>query len=259
MQGEKMIATPSTAAIPSSVPQFSFPVAQRGEVGIRAELRHLSRVIYAVPSERVSRLLPDAFEAEGEQTRLSVTSFLDLGAGQEPFEESSYRLHVRRAGRPVCWLLGVSIGSLAGIALRRMWHSPWHLGAMEFQVRHDAASGRYQTYLFRTQSEWANASWTLADTGDLLEDDPGEYADYFPRRDGSLGLRRIRLQRSCMTQATLIEARCDLLESLGLLTREELQRPAVAGLQHATTCTIDAPHCDARNASVYAFGSPAGH
>jgi Uncharacterized conserved protein (COG2071) len=259
-----MLVIPDRIANESSARLVAPAVAAaRGDVRVQAEWRHVSHIVYSVPRERVGRLLPAGFEAEDStaggrgQTRISVTSFLDLGNGRDVFEQTDYRLHAVRAGTPVCWLLGSSIGSLGGVAMRRMWQSPWHLAAMEFEVWRDAVAGRYRAYRLCVQSEWANAAWTLSDTGRLLADEPEESADYFLRRDGSIGLRRVRLPRSFATQARVTEARCDLLERLGLLTSEELGRPLQASLQSATIGSIDAPRPEAGR--LFASGSSAGH
>jgi len=267
-----MIATPNTAAITNVAPLF-IPTL-RGEISINAELSHVSRIVYSVPSERVRRLLPANFETGSEQSLVSITSFLDLGSrrnGQDAFEQTGYRLHATHAGKPVCWLLGASIGSLSAIAMRQMWHSPWHLGAMEFHVLYNPAAGRYQEYRLRTQSQWASATWAIADTGVMLEDadahsmlrdvQTSEITDHFTRRDGSIGARRVRIHRPHFTRGWMLAARCDLLERLSLLTREELMQPAMVALQHSMACTLDAPRSDSRSIpQLYAASrGSAGH
>ncbi|MGH8596298.1 MAG: DUF2071 domain-containing protein [Gammaproteobacteria bacterium] len=278
-----MIATPQTAAIENTSRLFAPTTMPRGEVSTHAELSHVSRIVYAVPSERVRRLLPASFDADDsvrpgrEHSLISVTSFLDLGSrasGQDAFEQTSYRLHVTRAGKPASWLLGASVGSLSAIATRRMWHSPWHLGAMEFHALYNPAAGRYQEYQLRTQSQWANALWTIADTGEPLEveGDPSslravqasDSTDYFTRRDGSTGAQRIRIHndgRPQFTRGRLLAAQCDLLERLGLLSRSELLQPVSIAMRQSMSCTFDMPQSDCRSIpQLYAVSrSSAGH
>ncbi len=275
-----MITPSNTATIENAARLFAPTNTLPGEVHTHAELSHVSHIVYAVPSDRVRRLLPANFDPDDlirpgrEHSLVSVTSFLDLGSragGQDAFEQTSYRLHARRAGKPVFWLIGASIGSLSAIAMRQMWHSPWHLGAMEVHARYNPAAGRYQEYQLRTQSQWANALWAIADTGEFLDgaDSPSllravqtsENTDYFTRRDGSIGARCVRIHRPHFTRGRLLTARCDLLERIGLLSRSEMMQPALIAMQHSMSCTFDAPQSDSRSIpQLYAASrGSAGH
>ena len=230
------------------------------DIGINAELGNFSIIIYGVPSLRARVFLPNYFETEdlvldGQTMSLvSVISYLDLGSsrnGQDAFEQTTYRLHARYGGKSVHWLLGASIGSLSAIALRQLWPMPCHLGAMEFQVMFGKNENRYLYHRLYTQSQWINASWEINDTSKPLNgswNPPLLRAvnvklinDYFMRRDGSIGLRQIRMSNLDLTQGNLISARCDLMEKLGLVTAEEMARPMLVALQRNLLCRFDAP------------------
>lgn len=238
------------------------PSVKRGSVSVNAEIQNISHILYRVPSERVRNLVPRPLvietteHARGRDAWLSVVSFLDLGfqsEGHRSFEQTNYRLHVMRNGQPGHWLLGISLGSLSGVGARNLWAMPWHLSAMEFQVSYDKSMGRYTDYRLQTQSQWANSSWEIIDGGQSLLFDQAPSRElpsspaarsidhYYHRRDGSIGLYQTRHGNQVFTAAKLRHAQSDLIERLGLLTRDELLRPELAGVQHQTTCQIFSP------------------
>jgi uncharacterized protein YqjF (DUF2071 family) len=231
------------------------PVQANG-FSIDTSLRHFSLLAYAVPSERVRRLLPPSLGAQlaetdgGRMAWLSVTSFLDESNDDARFEQTSYRLHVTRNGEPGNWLLGISLGSLAAVAKRNLWSMPWHLGAMEYQ-----AGGAGHRLL--TQSEWANANWRIEDAREAIsiQGMPRPLqnfvtTDYFLRRDGFLGAQQVRLLDPAFTRGVLKSAQCDLLTRMGLLTQHELMRPRFAAMQSAVHCQFGAPSTLSSSAGV---------
>lgn len=240
------------------------PSWPHGATGVITEWRHVSTIVYAVPGERVRALIPAAFEAaefviDGRRLAwLSITSFLDQWQpprhGREAFEQTNYRLHVRRNGELGQWLLGISLGSLSAVAPRHLWSLPWHLSAMEFQVAYDQAKAQYRDYRLQTQSQWANACWELEDTGTPLDlslncsplGPPSQLelrtcTDYFTRRNGELGAYRTWPAPTPGTRGKLKFGRCDLLDRLGLLTKDELPHPFLIALQPSLTCRVSTP------------------
>ena len=202
----------------------------------RKEMLHRSIISYAIPSERVRDLVPVEF-ALGTITELTIESFLD--SGRTNFEQTNFRLHLSLHGRPCSWLLGTSLGSLSGVTARHLYPLPWHLSAMEFQVARDSTTDRYTKYRLRTQSQWASAEWDIADTGVLMRPEtPLEIADYFVRRDGAIGSYQTIHQSSLATRGQLKAGRCDLLNSLGLLSAAELLQPTSVMLQRSVACEI---------------------
>src|SRR5262245_32036 len=233
------------------------------ELGTEAEISNFSMILYATPRPRARMLLPDHLETEDlmidgrAMALVSVVSYLDLGSGrngQVAFEQTSYRLHARCSGKSVHWLLGASIGSLSAIAIRQLWPMPCHLGAMEFQVMFGKNENRYLDYRLDTQSQWINASWEILDSGKPLRGslcaplhrtvNLESINEYFARHDGSIGSRQIRISNLDLTRGSLITARCDLLEKLGLLTAKEMARPILVALQHNLLCKFDAPQSE---------------
>lgn len=233
------------------------PSAVRGNVSVNAQWQHLALLVYAVPHERVMGLAPASFQVETSfingrpMAWVSVASLLDMGAqraGCGVFEQTSYRLHVRRDGASAAWLLGLSLGSLAAVATRNLWAAPWHLSAMEFQIAYDKTARRYRHYQLQTQSQAINARWQFNDSGQLL--DPAALpaplqhpfaTEYFRRRDGLLGWQRARLLNPRFTRGTVQAAHCDLLERLRLVRGDEFLRPQLVALQPSLACQLDAP------------------
>lgn len=233
------------------------PAASGGNVSVNAQWQHWALLVYAVPHERVAGLAPTSLQIETSLLNgramawVSVASWLDQGArfdGRGAFEQTSYRLHVRRDGVPAHWLLSASLGSLAAVATRSWWSAPWHLGAMEFQIAYDRQAGRYRNYQLQTQSHWVNARWQLTDSGQLLDRAALPTAlqhplvtEYYARRDGLVGCQRTRLLNPFFTRGQVQAAQCDLLERLGLVRGDEFMRPQLVALQRSLACKLEAP------------------
>lgn len=232
-----MLYTPTLRQQNFSPRLFEYSPSPKIETSVfRKELLHRSIISYALPSERVRDLLPMEFTL-GARTVLAIESFLDSGRTQ--FEQTNYRLHLHLHGRPCTWLLGTSLGSLSGVTARHLYPLPWHLSAMEFQITLDAATNRYKKYRLSTQSQWANATWEIVDTGvPVRAESPLEVTDYFVRRDGEIGSYQTLHQLSLATRGQLKTGRCDLLTALGLLSDAELQQPTSVVLQRAVACEI---------------------
>src|SRR5262245_28198683 len=235
---------------------------RQGNISVNADLQHLSLIVYAIPLERVEEWIPFSLQLEESAKKkskvawLSIVSFMDQGTpanGRMQFEQTSYRLQIMRDRQPASWLLGISLGSLAGVAMRNLWPMPWHLSAMEFEVNYDRDDHHYHNYRLQTQSQWVNANWELSDTGEKLSADrlkklqipaslySGISDNYFMRRDDSLGLFRTHYHGWALNQGELKSAKCDLLEGFGLLTRDELKKPALVAIQHKVSCQIFSP------------------
>lgn len=249
------IVSSSILAAPRRAPGAA--VASESSFRIDAELRHVSMIVYAVPMERVQSLAPPLFQLEEGMIRgrrvawISVISFLDGSGERGSFEQTSYVMHGTRNGEPGNWVLGISLGSLGAVAARNLWPLPWHLSAMEIDASFHPMKGRYAEYGVRTQSEWANASWRIEDTGAPLRLEEMTALPmslrrplihrYFTRRDGMQGGQRLQMSGQEFTRGTLRSAQCDLLERLGALTREELQRPFLIALCPAMKLQYGAP------------------
>jgi hypothetical protein len=233
-----------------------------GSIG-SGELAHYTMIFYPIPSQRIARILPPGYETDdlqiaGEKVSLlTISSFLDMGTKQNPrpaFEQTDYRLHVKHNGSAANYLLGSSLGSLSAIATRQLWQMPWHLGAMEFQINYNAEEDRYTDYRLSTQSQWANAYWEIADQGVGVKNDldsailslvaQAEATDHFLRRDGSMGSRKLRFLPQHVTRGALLNARCDFLQKMNLLSAHEILQPLQVSIFRKVFCRFEMPQME---------------
>lgn len=262
------------ALFPAKNARTSQTSASLSELVTTAEWNHFSAIVYAIPVERVRSLVPEGFDVEEISMTeagtgaiktcalISVVSFLDNGSGfvignHHPFEQTVYRLHVRHNGEQGFWVLGISAGSLTAVSARRLWSMPWHLSAMELQVARNSQEASYQNYRLRASSQMTNSLIEIQDTGIPLAGDvygllPRQTSAWFLRRDETIGEYRVRHSAPQFTTGRLKEARFDLLERAGLLTREEMLRPVLVTLQHAINAEIHNPVSE-KPASDYAL------
>jgi hypothetical protein len=219
----------------------------RGVLTTSIEMNHIAVILYAVPVERVRQLVPADITPETtifegmEMAWISVLSWQDRRAGG--IEHTSYRLHVVNEGRASFLVLGLSLGSLSAVGASNLWQMPWHLSAMELQAAYDHHLGRYRSYRLHTQSQWDNARWELSDQGEAIEADhltekglpstilANRVQLLYRRTDNTPGRTEINYGDWMLTRGGVIAARSEYLERSGLLTREELSRPALVGLQ----------------------------
>lgn len=242
--------------------------AEANSISVVAEAHHLSQLVYVLPPARVKAIFPrelaangfaplETIGAEGSRCSLSVISYLDQPSGllnsarAVGFEQTFYRLLLTRSGQPFQWLFHTTAGSLGAVSARHLWALPWHLGAMEFQLGYDITNHLYRTYRLHSQSEFINAAWEFEDTGEVIGS-VGEHMlpslslqptinDCFVRRAGGIGLRQTRFRLLEANRGRVRQARCDLLERLGLLTRAELLNPACVLLSRVASFELAAP------------------
>lgn len=234
---------------------------KEGSVSCDAEYGHFSMLVYEVPSWKVRHLLPGNFRLD-ERTRggedytwVSVVSYLDSGSAGDAtgrFERTDYNLHIIYEGKPATYLIETSLGSLSGVATRNLWPMNWSLSAMEFQASYDRSEGRYGRYRLSTQCESATAAWEIEDSGRRLDLKSLKNSlpssifasaseTLFVRRDGKVGSYRSRYAGVSLTAGSVVEAQSDVLERLGLMSREEMGRPVIAALQPNLRCQVFTP------------------
>lgn len=237
-------------------------------IDVVSTLLHFAIVTYAVPPERLRRLVHERFElltvpVEGEERALvSVVPFQELDfrlaaypSPQFRFGQTNYRVYVtdRTTGQPCVWFLGSLLDSVTVIVPRYLWKLPWHHGRMHF----DCALGadeRYSHYAIETRSAWGGARLELHQTAGLTQPHGG-FPDeetalvylthplngYYTRRDGKLGSYSIWHDRLNMHAAKVVEARFDALERLGVANFQEQRTPYSVLVQPETEFTIYLP------------------
>lgn len=241
-----------------------------GRLDIVAPLRHFALITYAVPVERLRAHIPaDRFDIptwtiDGrEQALLSVVPFIDAGFRfrlfplvRFHFAQTNYRVYVvdRRSGEHVVWFFGTTLGSWQVHVARWLWKIPWHPARYRWSCEFDAAAGRYRTFRYEAASEWATARVDVRDTGEPAGPLPGFTSPeeqtlvlthpvdgYFYRLDGKLGTYSVSHDVLEFTTAEVNELHFDLLERLGVVTRDEMNQPHSVLLCRETTFAIHMP------------------
>jgi hypothetical protein len=241
-----------------------------GVLDIVAPLQHFALVTYAVPVERLTPHIPadrfeiPTFEIDGERLALlSVVPFVDAGFRfrlapfpRFHFAQTNYRVYVidRASGEHCLWFFGTTLGGWPVHIARFLWKIPWHPAKYTWACDIDEASGRYTRFRYEMRSRWGEARVDVRDTGVPASLLPGLESmeeqvlilthpvdGYFYRLDGKLGTYSVSHERMELTVAEPIDLYFGLLERLGVLTAEEMQRPHSALICPETLFRIHMP------------------
>lgn len=238
-------------------------------IDVSCGLRHFAIITWAVPAERFAGLWPDRFELDtvvvnGARCGLiSAVPFedVDFTAACFPFPrftmgQTNYRVYIidRQTGERAVWFLGTTLDSWTLLVPRYVWQLPWHPGRIRFEYDEDPHSGLYRRYYMHTRSSWAAAEVELFQDGHEPFDFSGfpdtetalvylthPLAGFYYRRDGIAGTYRVWHDRLQVRPAQLRKARFELLERLGLVSREEQQTPWSVLLEPLNHFTIYLP------------------
>ncbi|MBA3468629.1 MAG: DUF2071 domain-containing protein [Herpetosiphonaceae bacterium] len=221
---------------------------------VRSRLRHFALINYALPRERLERHIPmdrfsiPEFTIDGRpQALVSAVPFLDWDFHfiRWPwptwrFAQTNYRAYVvdKASGQHCVWFFGTTLGAALVQVPRSLWRLPWHRARYTLDCRYSPAEQRYTTYRMAVRSRWGSARIDLADSGRLFECASGFASldemrlilthpidGYFYRRDGQLGTYSVW---HTAIQATIGQANdlyFGVFEDLGLLSKDEMQRP----------------------------------
>lgn len=248
-------------------------LAQRAEIRpaggwlqVESLLRHFALISYAIPAERMKKLLPPGLELlrlpiDGQPCGLiSVAVFFNQGfhytrlvpSLRLNFGQTNYRIYVQNAdGDPGIWFLGTSLGSVLYRLPRLLWDMPWHGAKYSFDCPYH---GGYRRFAVDIRSAWGKARIEAHDTGEPMPLLPGfdsraqqalllthPISGYFTRRDGRIGKYSIWHPPAQLTRAEPGELYFKVLETSGLLTRAQMQRPHWLLLQHEIAYDIHLP------------------
>jgi uncharacterized protein YqjF (DUF2071 family) len=225
-----------------------------GILDIDSPLEHFALITYSVPPERLAPHIPadrfdiPTFDIEGERRALlSVVPFIDadfrfrlLPFPRFRFGQTNYRVYVTdlRTGEPVVWFFGTTLGGWPVHLARFLWKIPWYPAKYTWSCEYDEANGRYETYRYETRSKWGAARIDVRDTGVPVGTLPGFSSrdemtlvlthpvdGYFYRLDGRVGTYSVAHEVLPLTVAEPVDLHFDLLERLGVLDAEAMQRP----------------------------------
>lgn len=215
-------------------------------------LEHFAMVSYLVPLDRLRPHVDPQFEVVPFRDRgqtcglVSVVPFVDvdfrfaaLPLLRFRFAQTNYRLYVvDRRGDHLAWFFGTSLDTVFVAIPRYLWRLPWYRARTRFDVSYRLDEGRYAHYRITTRSRWAPAEASLVDHGTPMPVLPGfddveaqrliltnPVRGVFHRRDGTVGTYSIWHPEMRLTTGAVERARFTLLERLGLLSDDEMQRP----------------------------------
>ena len=228
---------------------------RNGVLDVRSHLRHFALINYALPKERLARHIPEdrfaipEFEIDGRpQALMSAVPFLDqdfhfihlfpfLKFG---FGQTNYRAYVidRATGEHGVWFFGTTLGSPLVHLATGLWKIPWHDARYTIDCDYSREESRYTRYAVKTRSDWASAEIEIEDTGEPAALQAGFASEeemalilthpidgFFYRGDGRLGTYSVWHKVLRMTRGRAKHLYFSLYERLGLLSREEMERP----------------------------------
>jgi len=232
-------------------------------------LSHFAIVTYMVAPDALRSHVHSRFELDivnqdyPDTALVSVVPFVDQDFRfsrfpwfKRRFAQTNYRTYVTdtETGEHVAWFFGTSLDSFAVCVPRHLWKLPWHRADIRFDCNYDSCLGRYLSYRMEARNSWADAFLELEDTGttpkilkgfDDLETGlvllTHPRRGYFYRRDGKLGSYSIWHDRLQTTVGRVVDARFDLLDSLGLVNRGDISSVHSVLVQHQTEFTIYLP------------------
>ena len=224
-----------------------------GWLDVRTLLKHFALITYALPKARLEPHLPaDRFEIPeftvgGQRLALmSAVPFVDadfhfprlLPFLKFGFGQTNYRVYVidRRTGEHAVWFFGTTLGSAVVHVARGAWGIPWHPARYAIECAY--GERRYTAYQYSVASAWGEARIDLEDTGAPLREAEGFASlaelqfilthpvdGYFYRADGRVGTYSVWHDLLPLTVGRPRTLYFGLYERLGLLSREEMQRP----------------------------------
>jgi len=220
-----------------------------GFIDIRSDLLHFALINYAVPMTRLEPYIPtDRFDilefdiAGQQQAVFSVVPFVDADFSfyrlfpwtKFRFPQTNHRVYVidKATGEPVVWFFGTTLGSWAVHIARTLWRLPWYSAQYQINCTYDESSARYLDYQMEIESEWCAGQIDIEDSGRLVELTDAERLilthpvdGYFYRLDGRVGSYAIWHKIIPLTKAKPRHLYFSLYEKLGIMNKEEMQKP----------------------------------
>lgn len=138
----------------------------------------------------------------------------------------------------LCVVLRHNIRFVACVSFEVLWRIPWHYAQYEVDCTYNQSSKIYKQFKFTHQSKWASAEIELEDTGATMSLAPGfstiqeqvlilthPVDGYFYRLDKKVGTYSVWHEEIPLTVGKAKHLYFSLYERLGLLSRDEMQKP----------------------------------
>lgn len=210
-------------------------------------LKHFALINYALPKERLEKYIPldrfeiPEFEIGGRRLgMMSAVLFLDVDFHfinfpfiKFRFGQTNYRVYVidKTTGEQCVWFFGTTLGSVIVYAARLLWRIPWHYARFKIECENSR-------WHYATESKWGEAQIEIEDTGEGVGVTEGfESYDqmklilthpvdgFFYRLDGALGSYSVWHDEMNIGQGRAKNLYFGLYERLGLLSKDEMQKP----------------------------------
>lgn len=238
---------------------------------VRSQLHHFALINYALPKERLAPYIPSGrfeipeFNIGGRPMALmSAVPFVDIDFHfihlfpflKFNFGQTNYRVYVvdKQTGEHAVWFFGTTLGSWVVHVARGAWRIPWHPARYQINCEYDPQAQRYQRFQYGVQSAWGTARIDVEDTGQAMDTAAGfatldeqklilthPVDGYFHRLDHKVGTYSVWHEEIPLTIGRPRDLYFSLYETLGLLSKEEMQRPHSIFLCPATEFHVILP------------------
>ena len=224
------------------------------------DVRNFALLNYRVPAELVQRHLPARYELELFDEDCFVTATCFCNGGFRPaalpfprltFDESTFRTYVTHKGRRGVYFFGRYLSNMVATVPQRLMAK--HTYQARFDVRTAASEGGYHSYSCAATSDMGDVSFVITAGERPGPVPPFPTADaftqfftyrlhgFFTTSLGYQGHMPVDHPRMQPWSGTLIEARLDLFEELGILDRGQATSPHSILVQEEVPFTLYAP------------------
>ena len=237
-------------------------------IDVLCKLQHFAIITYAFDPVRFTGVMPSRFRLDTvqldgvEKALISVVPFVDVDftSAVYPFPkfrmgQTNYRIYIvdTHTNEKCVWFLGTTLDSWTRIVPHQLWNLPWYSGKVRFDCK-QRSDGTYVKYTMETQAKWAAARVELVgdpaaslsltgfpdtETGQAFLTHP--LRGFYHRRDGQLGTYHVWHKQLEVAPGRLLSANFDLLDRLGLVTKQEQQHPHSVLLEPINEFTIYLP------------------
>jgi hypothetical protein len=223
---------------------------------VRTNLKHFSLINYQVPKERLLKYIPEEFfeipefEINGKKMALmSAVPFFDedfyfpkISKKKFSFMQTNYRVYIidKKTNEHAVWFFGTTLGSYSVYIPKIFFKIPWHYSKYKVDFEYNTIEKRYYSYEISSKSNsiFGEMRVSISDTGKKISSHEGfkDYNEmklilthpvsgYFYRNDKRVGTYSIWHDEMDLNLAKANDLYFAIYENLGLLSKEEMQKP----------------------------------
>jgi len=255
----------------SAILRRRLAIRPEGPLDVQSKLEHFALINYALPKSRLEPYIPPhrfdipEFEVNGQRMALmSAVPFVDVDFHfihlfpflKLSFGQTNFRVYVidKKTQEHGVWFFGTTLGSAVVHVARNAWRIPWYYAHYQIKCDYDHQINRYKTYQYSINSAWCQAQIELEDTGERISSAAGfdsfdamrlilthPIDGYYFRHDRQIGSYSVWHEPIAMTVGRARNLYFSLYERLGLLSREEMQKPHSVFLSPLTEFRVFLP------------------